>query len=66
MAEKQPVKTMSDELYDLLVCPRCRGKLAPEGDEQALHCETCKLRYPIVDGLPMLTEEDAQPLEETS
>ncbi len=41
-----------DELLPLLRCPSCRGELRPEAE--ALRCEGCGLRHPIVDGIPVL------------
>jgi uncharacterized protein YbaR (Trm112 family) len=36
----------------LLVCPVCHQTLAPEAD--AVRCNGCERRYPIVDGIPVL------------
>ncbi len=35
-----------------VVCPVCYGRLVLLGD--AIGCEGCGRRYPIVDGLPVL------------
>lgn len=37
-----------------LVCPRCRGPLGPSDAEFA--CTSCGARYPIEDGIPILSE----------
>ena len=42
----------------LLLCPRCRGELTDADD--ALVCERCRLRYPVVDGVPWMVEERAR------
>jgi uncharacterized protein YbaR (Trm112 family) len=42
---------------DLLVCPVCHGALMLKGD--AIDCQGCGRRYPIVDGLPILIESRA-------
>jgi uncharacterized protein len=49
------------EFRELLVCPVCRGELAEVGD--GLVCDACRLRYPIVDGVPWMTEELAEPVD---
>jgi uncharacterized protein YbaR (Trm112 family) len=51
---------IAQELLDELVCPKCRGpiKLSPDG--RALVCEAERLRYPVIDGLPLLDEEMAE------
>ena len=43
---------------DLLVCPRCRGDLVDV--DGALQCDACRLRYPVVDGIPWLVEDRAR------
>lgn len=40
-------------LEDILVCPKCKGKVLWE--EQELHCKNCKHRYPIINGIPRFT-----------
>ena len=49
----------TEELLDLLACPKCHAKLRavsasdPEkGSMQGLVCEGCKLLYALEDGLP--------------
>ncbi|QEH38603.1 Ubiquinone biosynthesis O-methyltransferase [Aquisphaera giovannonii] len=50
---------MNPDLLSLLRCPRCRGTLATVGDPpEALRCASCEGgRYPIVAGIPRLTED---------
>jgi len=43
----------------LLVCPVCHAALALEGE--AILCTGCALRFPIVDGLPILIASRAVP-----
>ena len=53
---------MKRELVDILACPVCKGKLelkmeTEEGGEittGSLHCGSCNVDYPIVDGIPNL------------
>jgi len=49
------------ELLDILACPKCKGDIRLEGDK--LICETCKVYYPIKDGIPVMLIEEAKPLE---
>lgn len=51
------------EFLDLLACPRCdeRPPLRQEGDR--LVCTACGWRYKVVDGVPDLLPEDAEPPE---
>jgi hypothetical protein len=54
---------ISQELFDILVCPKCRGKLtmSPEGD--SLICESCRLSYEIKDDIPIMLIEEARSLD---
>ena len=54
--------TISRELLDLLVCPKCREKvyLSEKGD--GLICDTCRLFYEIRDGIPIMLIGEAKKL----
>jgi uncharacterized protein len=60
--------TLDHRLIDLLVCPLCKGPLEMRRDAdsrpQALVCPADRLAYPIRDGIPVMLENEAQPLEE--
>lgn len=49
------------ELLAILACPRCddRPPLMQEGDR--LICTSCGWRYAIVDGIPNLMADEAEP-----
>ncbi len=44
---------------DALVCPACMGELRAE--ECSVVCVGCGRRYPVVDGIPVLIVEKAEP-----
>jgi uncharacterized protein YbaR (Trm112 family) len=46
------------ELLRLLACPADKAPLREEGGR--LVCEGCGLSYPVVDGIPVLLEEEAR------
>jgi uncharacterized protein YbaR (Trm112 family) len=50
------------ELLDIVACPKCKGKVLPNPDESGFVCESCKLLYPIQDGLPNFLIEEARPI----
>ena len=54
------------ELLRILVCPQCKGELTvrtgPDGGEAFLDCESCRVAYPVEDGIPVMLIEEAQPL----
>ena len=51
---------ISQELLDILACPKCKAKLELK-DAEHLRCPNEKLVYPIVDGIPVLLIEEAKP-----
>lgn len=54
--------TLSEQLLAILVCPRCKGTLEYRPEESSLLCHTCRLRYPIRDGIPIMLIDEATPL----
>ncbi len=48
---------LDDAIWQLLVCPLTRSKLTREGE--FLVARVGGLRYPIVDGIPVLVAEQA-------
>lgn len=53
---------IAKELNDVVACPKCKGKVTLAAEERGFDCAACKLRYPIVDGLPNFLIDDATPL----
>ncbi len=53
----------SPETLRFVVCPQCNGDLRYT-QEQVLFCVRCRLCYPISDGVPHLSLEQALPLSE--
>lgn len=55
---------MDKKLFDILVCPLCKGGLILKHNE--LICAFDRLAYPIRDGIPVMLEQEARlvPLEE--
>ena len=45
-------------LLDILACQACHGRL--ELQQSRLICLTCKRRYPIEDGIPILLVDEAE------
>jgi len=52
---------LDPKLLEILVCPKCRGGLEYRQQEEALLCGTCRLRYTIEDGIPVLLIDEATP-----
>jgi uncharacterized protein YbaR (Trm112 family) len=51
---------ISKELLDVLACPKCKQRLQLSDDGKWLICQTDRLRYPIVDGIPVMLVEEAE------
>lgn len=56
--------SLSKDLLDILACPKCKQDIKITEDEKWLICKRCKLKYPIVEEIPVMLIEEAKPLEE--
>jgi len=54
---------MDPEFLAILACPVCRGPLRAEEEPQRLVCESCRVAYPVEDGIPDLLPESGKELE---
>jgi uncharacterized protein YbaR (Trm112 family) len=52
--------TLSKKLLELLVCPKCKGKLDYKDQDQNLICNSCRLKYKVEDNIPILLIEEAE------
>lgn len=55
---------MDTRLIELLVCPVCKGPLQRPAQSQLLICPADRLGFPIRDGIPVMLENEAVPLDE--
>jgi uncharacterized protein YbaR (Trm112 family) len=53
---------VSEQLLELLVCPRCKGKLDYQEAQAELRCDACRLAYPVRDGIPIMLADEARAL----
>jgi uncharacterized protein len=54
---------ISQELLEILACPKCKGDLELNPTQDGLVCNTCKLLYRIEDDIPIMLIDEAQNLE---
>jgi tetraacyldisaccharide 4'-kinase len=56
---------MDARLLDILACPVCKGplRLADADAGKVLVCRADRLAFPVRDGIPVMLEEEARPLE---
>ena len=54
---------ISQELLDILACPKCKGDIHLNENGDGLICEKCKLLYEIRDDIPIMLIDEAKPIE---
>lgn len=54
--------SLSPQLLEILVCPKCKGMLEHREKESALVCHACRLSYPIRDDIPVMLIDEAKPI----
>lgn len=54
----------TEELLQILACPRCLGSLTalgPEGRPTGFACAACRVVYPVREEIPIMLAEEAVP-----
>ena len=51
---------LSQDLLSILVCPACKGDLQYDATANTLTCGQCRLRYRIVDDIPVMLVDEAE------
>jgi uncharacterized protein YbaR (Trm112 family) len=59
----ETIMAISDELLEILACPKCKGDIALNEAGDGLICEQCRLVYEIRDDIPIMLIEEAKPLD---
>jgi len=54
---------VSQELLDILACPKCKQPVHLNAASSGLVCEQCRLEYPIMDDIPVMLIDEARKLE---
>jgi len=54
---------ISQELLDILACPKCKEAVQLNETKDGLECEKCRLLYEIRDDIPVMLVDEAKPLE---
>lgn len=50
---------LDPKLLDILACPRCKAAVELVADGTGLVCRSCRLRYPVVDDIPIMLVDEA-------
>jgi len=51
---------LNKKLLEILACPKCKGDLEYDKDENKLICDNCRLRYRIEDDIPIMLIDEAE------
>jgi uncharacterized protein len=54
---------LSQDLLDILACPKCKGEVHLNEKQDGLICEACNLRYPIKEDIPIMLIDEAEALK---
>ena len=56
---------LDQSFLDILVCPKCHGKLDYSGENEKLRCWACRLAYRVEDDIPIMLIDEAEPIPES-
>lgn len=51
---------LDQRLLDILACPKCKGDLEYDRENQKLICHSCRLKYSIKDDIPIMLIDEAE------
>lgn len=51
---------ISQELLEILACPKCKESVSLNENEDGLICEKCQLLYEIRDDIPIMLIDEAK------
>ena len=54
---------VSQQLLDILVCPKCKGNIHLNETQSGLICDQCRLIYEIRDDIPIMLIDKAKPIQ---
>jgi uncharacterized protein len=60
---KEKEMAVSQELLEILVCPKCKGDIRLNEKKDGLLCDHCKLKYEIKDDIPIMLIDEATPFK---
>jgi uncharacterized protein YbaR (Trm112 family) len=55
---------ISEELLDILACPKCKGPVKLTEKADGLVCKSCQLLYEIREDIPVMLIDEAKKIEE--
>ncbi len=55
---------ISNDLLEILACPKCKGEIYLNDSQDGLVCDNCRLLYEIRDDIPIMLIEEAKPIRD--
>jgi len=55
---------ISNDLLEILACPKCKGEIYLNKNQDGLICDKCRLMYEIRDDIPIMLVEEAKLLKD--
>jgi uncharacterized protein YbaR (Trm112 family) len=52
------------QLLKILVCPKCKGNLEYDRENEKLLCQACRLGFRIENDIPVMLVDEAEPFSE--
>ena len=52
---------LDQKLLEILACPKCKGELEYDTEEDVLKCRACRLKYRVEDDIPNMLINEAEP-----
>jgi len=60
---RKAIMALSEELLNILACPKCKGDIYINDTNDGLICDNCKLLYEIRDDIPIMLIDEAKSIE---
>ncbi|MBN1350286.1 Trm112 family protein [candidate division KSB1 bacterium] len=51
---------LDKEVLDVLACPKCRGDLEYDKNDDKLVCHSCHLKYAVKEDVPIMLIDEAE------
>jgi uncharacterized protein YbaR (Trm112 family) len=60
---RKAIMALSEELLNILACPKCKGDIYINDTNDGLICDNCKLLYEIRDDIPIMLIDEAKSID---
>jgi len=61
--QRKAIMALSEELLNILACPKCKGDIYINDTNDGLICDNCKLLYEIRDDIPIMLIDEAKSID---